>query len=145
MVIGREHYIQDEVEYTDIPFIVEVYDTEMYINGKSGDVRGVNIHGAPKGMKRGGRNWIVCECLVAKIRPDYPYPANKEYSGVDKHVKIVEPYEIPNKGILFYSKEDRKVSLEPMELAEKAADKLKKRFEEYEPPEDVSPDIIGKS
>lgn len=143
MGIERDYQLKDKVEYKDIPFLVEVYDTDMYINAKTGGIRGINMHGAPTGMKRGGREWVVCECLIANIRPDYPYPKSDKYDGVDKHVRVVEPYEIPKRGIIFYGKEERKVDMEPMDLAEKAADKLKRRFKNYEPPAEVPSDIIG--
>lgn len=142
MGIERDYHVEDEVEYKDIPFVVEVYDVDMYINAKTGEIRGVNMYGAPTGMKRGSRKWVVCECLVANIRPDYPYSKNEEYDGVDKHVRVVEPYEVPTRGIIFYGKENRTVDVEPMDLAEKAADRLKKRFEDYEPPAKVRSDIM---
>lgn len=142
MGIGKDYHIQDEVEYENIPFLIEVYDTDMYINAKSGEVRGINMYGAPTGMKKGGWSWVVCNCLVANIRPDYPYSKNEEYSEVDKHVRVVEPYEKPTKGIVFYGKEEQRVDVEPVEIAEKAAEKLKKRFEDYETPDGVPSDII---
>lgn len=44
--------------------------------------------------------------------------------------------------VVVHGKEKQRVDVEPVEIAEKAAEKLKKRFEDYETPDGVPSDII---
>lgn len=94
--------LEDTFEYKNIPFIVRVQEQEMYINGKNGEIRGINAYGNPTGVERNSRHWVLCRCLVSRVRPDYPYSVNHKYEEVDKHVKIIEPYELPKRSIIFY-------------------------------------------
>lgn len=139
---NRHFHIKDDFKLNKIPFIVHVYDDDMYINGKSRDIKGINTRGNPAGLKGNGRHWVRCRCMVAKVRPDYPYTIKHEWTDdIDKHIEIVQPYEIPKRNIIFYSKKDRDVKTQPEELAEAAINKLKQRFEDYERPKELDSEI----
>lgn len=133
----RNYKLKDDFEYETVPFVVRVYDTDMFIHAKTGEVRGVNMHGAPSGMKRGSRKWVMCQCRVCRVRPDYPYSIDKEWpESVDKHVQLADPMEVPKRGIVFYGRgEPDEEPREPQEIAEAAIDELQRRYEEADEPE----------
>lgn len=132
--MNRVKRLEDTLTYKTVPYLVEVEDRDMFIHGKSGEVRGVNMRGAPTGMKSGGRAWKVCKCRVAKIRPDYPYSIKEEWpENVDQHFKVVDPFEVPTKGLIFYgTREADEEPREPKEMAEEVIDKLKTAYENRE-------------
>lgn len=138
----REFYIKDSFKLFDVPFLIRVYDQKMYINGKNKEIRGINTKGNPSGLKGNGRKWLRCKCMVAKVRPDYPYNINNKWTNnIDKHVQVVEPYEIPERKFIFYGRKERTVDTTPSELAKAAINQIKSRFDDYEEPASLDEEV----
>lgn len=139
----RDIRLDDTFEFEGVPFLVRVYDTDMFVHASTGEVRGINMHGAPVGMKRGGRKWVRCQCRVAKVRPDYSFKADVEwYQHVDVHVKVVEPFEVPERGLLFYgTTEANEQPRDPQPMAEDAIEELEDRYENADLPESLEVDV----
>lgn len=142
MRIDDNCHVSGIVEYKDMPFLVQVYDREMYINWKTGEIRGINMYNAPSGMKEAGKRWVICECMVANIRPNNPYSANDHYEDIDKHARAVEPYEVPKRSLFSYSTKKREVETTPKELAQRAACKIKERFNDQDVKDKVPKNVM---
>jgi len=105
----------------------------MYIHATNGEVRGINIQGNPQGMQGNSRKWTQCECVVARVRPDYPYSMeNDEWEHIDQHHKMIDPIEIPKKGLPFlYHAEQVKDDISDVDeqkLAQETIEKLKSAY-----------------
>lgn len=123
--------LEDSFEFKGVPFLVKVQEREMYINAEKGRVTGVNMYGAPSGRDYVPAGWVMCDCIVAKVRPDYPFNAQNNFpDNVEKHHKAFEPLEYPEKsrGILFKSwnavHRQNRDEVDIQALAERAVDKL---------------------
>lgn len=136
-MVGRTTLLEDSFEFQTVPFIVRVEVQERFVNGKTGESRGVNFHNAPTGMKRvPSKSWVICECVHARVRPDYPYTIREEWpENVDKHFHSIVPLEEPvkSRGLLFTSWDsERKRTIQDIdekELAEKTITKMKQAYE----------------
>jgi len=133
-----EVLLEDTFTYKQVPFLIKVEHRKMYIHAKNGEVRGTNIHGNPQGMHGNSRKWIQCECVVARVRPDYPYSIeNDEWEHIDQHHKTIDPIEIPKKGLPFsYYAEQVKDGISDVneqELAQETIEKLKSAYKNQKP------------
>lgn len=135
--MGRYTLLEDEFEFQTVPFIVRVEVQRRYIDGKTGESRGVNMYNAPTGMKkRPSKSWVICECVIARVRPDYPYTIDKEWpENLDKHFHTVVALEEPvkSRGLIFTSWDtERKRTIEDVDeqaLAKKTVAKMKSAYE----------------
>lgn len=98
--------LEDSFDFLGVPFLVQVKEREMFVNAEEGRVAGVNMHGAPAGRERVPRGWVICDCIVAKVRPDYPFSASHDFpENAERQHIVVETLEYPEKSrdILFKS------------------------------------------
>lgn len=128
--------LKDSFEFKTVPFLVKVERKDMFVNGDSGEIKGINIHNAPSGYdKKPSKSWVICDCLIARVRPDYPYTIKDEWpENVDKHFHTVELLEVPSKSKgLIFSKWDTEPNqdlddVNIREMAEKTILKMKKAY-----------------
>lgn len=132
----RTTLLEDTFTFKTIPFLVEVEELDMFIDGESGETNGVNFHNAPTGHKTvPSKSWRICRCIIARVRPDYPYTIKQEWpENIDKHFHIVEPLEIPTKseGWIFTTWDveqyQYKEDIDVNKLAESVVDKMKTAY-----------------
>lgn len=134
---GRVALLEDELEFQTVPFLVKIEERVMFVNAETGECRVPNMYDAPKGLKKGGKMWVKCDCVIARIRPDYPYAVEKEWpENVDKHFSIVKLLDVPKKekGLLFtsYSSEQKQTrdDVDIQKMAKAVIAKMKKAYRE---------------
>lgn len=134
--MSRQTLLEDSFEYKQVPFIVRVEVQDRYINGRTGETRGKNMYGAPAGLRRSSRAWTLCECVIARVRPDYPYSIRREWpENVEKHFHTVVPLEIPVKNRLLLIARwsaERTVNIEEIDVEKMAEVTIEKMKDAYE-------------
>ena len=114
--------------YKKVPFLIKVVQAERYIHKSCEKIRGVNFKGKPAGLDS-SKGWYICECIVAKVRPDYPYTIKEEWPpNVNQHFSTHEPLEIPKRKLFRYTKVERNPQREPKEMAKDVKQKLKNAY-----------------
>lgn len=131
-------FLEDSFRFKEVPFIVEVERTEMFIDGNDGSMNGVNVWGKPTGYGENDRipkSKVICEVMHCRVRPDYPYPIRKEWpDDVDKHQHTVILLEEPvkSKGLIFTSWEtERKRDAESVDIQQMADETIEKLKDAY--------------
>lgn len=125
---------EETFEYKGIPFILIVEERDVFINPKTNEIRGQNIRERSTGLDS-SRGWILCESIVSRIRPDYPYslPDDKQAEKFEKHHKEYELLEKPKSRFLFgYKTVDREQERSVEELGEITIESLKNAYESCE-------------
>lgn len=128
--------LEDTFEYQGIPFIVKVRRKEMFVNGKTDEIRGVNVRGHPVGMDKSPRHWVPCKAIVALVRPDYPYQSERKWiRNTGSQFRAVELLEEPvERGLMLkrWGREPLEQERDREELAEAAIQKLKQAYKSSE-------------
>jgi len=89
---------KDEFEFQTVPFIVKVEVKEKFVNVKTGEMTSVSYDNTPKGYNRATRNWAICDVIIGRVRPNYPYTIDKEWpENIDKHFHTVVALEKPTR------------------------------------------------
>lgn len=88
--------LKDEFEFQTVPFIVKVEVVERFVNAKTRELSKVCYDRTPQGYSRTPREWVICDLILCRVRPNYPYTIDKEWpENVDKHFHTVVPLESP--------------------------------------------------
>lgn len=141
--------LEDEFEYQTVPFIVKVETVEKFVNAKTGEITSVSFDRTPPGYDRTPREWVICELVIGRVRPDYPFTIEKEWSdNVDKHFHTVVALDAPErvwKWKVFPTYEANRVrevdEVDSQAIAEKTIAKMKDAYENRDEVEDLEASV----
>lgn len=143
----RNTLLQDSFEFKSVPYVVRVQVQTLLVNGETDEIHKDTMNNRPDGFLE-RRKWARCDCLVARVRPDYPYTEREEWPAeTSQHFYSVLPLEWPRKSykqiIPSYNTvqvqdlselSKKEIDYVAQELADEVVDKLKTAYHEAEKP-----------
>lgn len=131
--------LADTFEYQSVPFTVEVFEKELFINGETRVYTQVSHGGEPAGLEReNGPEWNICDCIYVRVQPDYPCNTSDWPENVDKSAFYVLLLEEPvaNEGWVFTRWDVERIrerdEVDLQKAAKQGISKLVKQYEERE-------------
>jgi hypothetical protein len=135
--------LKDSFEFESVPFIVKAETRQRFVNWKTREMEKLGGDISKKSGDRKTNPWVLCEMVLVRVRPDYPYSVEKEWpENVDMHFSTIVPIDVPKKeSVLFivpkYTTE-RKQNIEDVKLQKAAEATIQKMKSAYENREKVA-------